>query len=127
MRDIKLPVIPMMNLKYKVFPFLILILIVLVLYFISFRTNFTFVRLPELLSFNETALSSPYKCIAGPSTCNNEGRYQAKSVRVLNGIYISVRTSIMSHRSRLAPLLVTWLQTISPNQVSIKNNSYFLS
>ena len=126
---------------FKVFfSFLVLLLLILVLYYVNFRTKITFVKLPESLSHDEAVLSSPphnktvlssphhnkkvlsssYKCIAGPSTCNNEGRYRSKSLQVLRSIYVSVRTAIKSHRSRLAPLLVTWLQTISPDQVSIK-------
>ena len=134
----------MVNQMFKVFfSFLVLILLILVLYYVNFRSKVTFIKLPESLPHSEAVLSSPeslphnetvlssphhnkavlsssYKCIAGPSTCNNEGRYRSKSVQVLKSIYISVRTAIKSHRSRLAPLLVTWLRTISPDQVSIK-------
>ena len=111
----------MVNQKFKVFfSFLVLILLILVVYYVSFRTKFTFFILPESQPPNEAVLSSSYKCIAGPSTCNNEGRYRSKSVQVLKSIYVSVRTAIKSHQTRLAPLLITWLRTISPDQVSIK-------
>ena len=88
----------------------------LVIYYLVIRTKLTRMQLLP----NEVELSSPYTCIADESTCNNEGRYRSKSVRVLRSIYISVRTARKSHRSRLAPLLVTWMQTIRPDQVSTK-------
>lgn len=106
--------------KSKVFSsFLILILIFLVIYYVAFRTNLTRVEVP-LDKEVDVSYSSPYICIADKSTCNNEGHYQSKSVQVLKSIYVSVRTARKSHRTRLAPLLVTWMQTISPDQVSAK-------
>ena len=89
----------------------------MVIYYVAFRTNVTRVEVPL---DKEVELSSPYICIADKSTCNNEGHYQSKSVQVLKSIYVSVRTARKSHRTRLAPLLVTWMQTISPDQVSAK-------
>ena len=34
-------------------------------------------------------------------------------------IYISVKTSTKYHKKRLAPLLVTWMQTVKPHQVCV--------
>ena len=124
----------MVNQKFKaLFSFLVLILVIIVIYYVSFRTKFVSVKQPylpsyeevvlpspELLPHKEAVLSSPYKCIADQSTCNKKGRYRSKSVQVLRSIYVSVRTARKSHRTRLAPLLVTWMRTISPDQVSIK-------
>ena len=34
-------------------------------------------------------------------------------------IYITVKTSTKYHKKRLAPLLVTWMQTVKPHQVCV--------
>lgn len=41
------------------------------------------------------------------------------SLSILNSIYISVKTSTKFHNDRLAPLLVTWMQPLNPDQVSV--------
>ena len=100
--------------KIKVFfSLLALILLMLIIYNVGFRANFPFVEMPELLLQDEAELS---KCI----TCSNEWRSRTNFVQVLSSVYVSVRTATKSHQTRLAPLLVTWMQTVSPDQVSIK-------
>lgn len=44
--------------------------------------------------------------------------YEVK-LETLKSIYLSVKTSKKFHEKRLAPLLVTWMQTLNPNQVRI--------
>ena len=41
------------------------------------------------------------------------------SLSILDTIYISVKTSTKFHNDRLAPLLVTWMQPLNPDQVSV--------
>lgn len=40
-------------------------------------------------------------------------------LETLKSIYLSVKTSKKFHQKRLAPLLVTWMQTLNPHQVRI--------
>ena len=46
------------------------------------------------------------------------------SLSILNTIYISVKTSTKFHNDRLAPLLVTWMQPLNPDQVSVCTKIY---
>ena len=91
----------------------------LIVHNVGFRAKFPFVEMPELLRQDEAEFS---KCI----TCSKEWRSRSNFVQVFRSIYVSVRTATKSHQTRLAPLLVTWMQTISPDQVSIKQKIMLL-
>ena len=46
------------------------------------------------------------------------------SLSILDTIYISVKTSTKFHNDRLAPLLVTWMQPLNPDQVIVCTITY---
>ena len=55
---------------------------------------------------------------------NRSSKCYQVDLEQLNSIYLSVKTSKNFHQARLAPLLVTWMQAVNPDQVRVDVNIY---
>ena len=114
---------------YKLVPMLRICILLLMLLLCCPLHLLSMQQPPEVCKANELADissledSSPHTLVLSDA-CTSEDvnisgrRPQQVIARGSEGIYVSVKTTEKYHRSRLQLLLLTWLQTLTPHQVS---------